>query len=210
MEHKIVTLRFLGLVMAVACAVFPRADAIAGADDDPVSVATVEVATLDLEQLDQSRPVITVSRAADLVGSPVIPIFSLAKGEIAVLLASRLPFARSSLSSGFGSRQHPILGRWRQHNGLDFAVPQGSTVSAPAPGEVVRAGWAGNYGNMVAIRHADGFETRYAHLSSIAVSVGEEVEADEIIGQVGTTGLSTGPHLHYEVLHNGRAVNPLS
>ena len=114
------------------------------------------------------------------------------------------------LTSGFGSRFHPILGYRRFHAGLDLAAAAGTPIVAAADGKVVSAGWAGGYGRAVSIVHAAGIETKYGHMSRIAAYAGEVVHRGDVIGYVGSSGLSTGPHLHFEVLKNGRPVNPQS
>ena len=121
--------------------------------------------------------------------------------------AMRMP-VQGRLTSGFGSRFHPILGYERFHAGLDLAAAAGTPIVAAADGRVVSAGWAGGYGRAVAIVHAGGIETKYGHMSRIAAFAGELVHRGQVIGYVGSSGLSTGPHLHYEVLKNGRPVNP--
>lgn len=106
-------------------------------------------------------------------------------------------------------RRHPITGRVRPHNGRDFAAQPRTPVVAATDGEVIHAGWKGSWGKLVVLRHANGVETRYAHLSSIkSLSPGDVVTKGQQIGGVGTTGLSTGPHLHFEVYQHGLAVNP--
>jgi murein DD-endopeptidase MepM/ murein hydrolase activator NlpD len=114
------------------------------------------------------------------------------------------------LSSGFGERFHPILGYRRMHDGVDLAAPYGTPIVAAADGRVVTAGWHGGYGNEVAIAHSGGVETIYGHMSRIAAAAGAYVRRGQVIGYVGSTGLSTGPHLHYEVHRDGKLVNPLS
>lgn len=114
------------------------------------------------------------------------------------------------LTSGFGERFHPILGYERFHAGLDLAAPMGTPIVAAADGKVASAGWAGGYGHAVEIVHADGIETRYGHMSRVAAYAGELVHRGQVIGYVGSSGLSTGPHLHFEVTKNGRPVNPMS
>ena len=94
------------------------------------------------------------------------------------------------------------------HPGFDLAAVTGTQVAAAARGTVVHAGPAGTYGNLVTVRHDNGFETRYAHLSAVDVKVGDVVEAGQDVGKVGTTGYSTGPHLHFEVRHDGVAIDP--
>lgn len=111
-------------------------------------------------------------------------------------------------SSGFGVRSDPFLGRPAMHTGLDFRASTGDPVRATANGKVVNAGWAGGYGRMIEIDHGNGLSTRYGHLSEIGVKVGETVKIGQIIGAVGSTGRSTGPHLHYETRIDGDAVDP--
>jgi murein DD-endopeptidase MepM/ murein hydrolase activator NlpD len=123
--------------------------------------------------------------------------------------AMRMP-VNGRVTSGFGSRFHPILGYVRMHAGLDLAAGYGSPIVAAADGRVASAGWSGGYGNLVRIAHAGGIQTMYGHMSRIVARSGEIVRQGQLIGYVGSTGLSTGPHLHYEVLKNGRPVNPTS
>jgi murein DD-endopeptidase MepM/ murein hydrolase activator NlpD len=111
-------------------------------------------------------------------------------------------------SSGYGLRADPVHGTQVNHRGLDVAAPTGTAVAAAARGTVVHAGPAGTYGNLVTLRHDNGFETRYAHLSAVDVKVGDQVEAGAGVGKVGSTGHSTGPHLHFEVRHDGVAIDP--
>jgi murein DD-endopeptidase MepM/ murein hydrolase activator NlpD len=111
-------------------------------------------------------------------------------------------------SSGYGLRADPIQHTTINHPGFDLAAPTGTQVTAAAAGTVTHAGPAGTYGNLVTIRHANGFETRYAHLSAVSVHVGDELPAGAELGKVGTTGYSTGPHLHFEVRHDGAPVDP--
>jgi murein DD-endopeptidase MepM/ murein hydrolase activator NlpD len=111
-------------------------------------------------------------------------------------------------SSGYGERFDPIQHKEIKHPGFDLAAPTGTTVDAAAAGTVTHAGPAGTYGNLITIKHADGVETRYAHLSATQVKEGDHVEAGQPIGAVGTTGYSTGPHLHFEVRKDGQPVDP--
>ena len=124
-----------------------------------------------------------------------------------VPLANPLPGRR--ISSRFGPRKDPIIGRRAMHSGLDFSSPQGVAIRATAGGVVIKAGRNGGYGRMVEIRHGNGLTTRYAHMSRIAVKKGQQIKRGAIIGKVGSTGRSTGPHLHYEVRRNGKALNPI-
>lgn len=131
-------------------------------------------------------------------------------GASARRLLMKTPIDGARLSSGFGTRRHPILGYARAHKGLDFAAPRGTPIKAAGSGTVERADWYGSFGNYVRIRHANGYKTAYAHLNGFSrgMKAGKKVSQGDIIGYVGTTGRSTGPHLHYEVHHNGAAVNP--
>ncbi|MEO0086314.1 MAG: M23 family metallopeptidase [candidate division WOR-3 bacterium] len=124
-------------------------------------------------------------------------------------LKSPLRFSR--ISSYFGNRRHPILGVRRMHHGLDYVAPTGTPVSCVADGRVLVAAWSGGYGRLVEVGHGDGYVTRYGHLSRFGKGIrqGVAVKQGEIIGYVGSTGLSTGPHLHYEVRKHGATVNPL-
>jgi hypothetical protein len=121
----------------------------------------------------------------------------------------RLPVS-GRVTSKFGERFHPILGYARFHKGVDLGASAGTPIVAAADGRVVSAGWHGGYGRQVAIAHAGGMETTYGHMSRIAARAGELVRQGQVIGYVGSSGLSTGPHLHFEVSLNGRPVNPLS
>lgn len=114
------------------------------------------------------------------------------------------------LSSNFGTRVHPVTGKSKFHKGVDIAAPRGNPVYAYASGTVTYAGWASGYGNFIAISHGNGMVTRYGHLSAINVRVGQQVSTKQRIGAVGSTGVSTGPHLHFEVLINGSFKNPLN
>lgn len=116
---------------------------------------------------------------------------------------------RGILTSGFGYRSDPVSGRRANHAGVDIATAPGREVSAPAPGLVVQAGRVGGLGNSVSISHGYGVTTRYGHLSKISVVPGQRLEEGDVLGLVGSTGKSTGYHLHYEVRENGRAKNPI-
>jgi murein DD-endopeptidase MepM/ murein hydrolase activator NlpD len=124
----------------------------------------------------------------------------------------RTPIDGARLSSGFGPRRHPILGYNRMHRGVDFAAPTGTPIYAAGDGILTKAGRNGSYGNYIQIRHNDEFSTAYAHMSRFAdgIKKGARVRQGQVIAYVGSTGRSTGPHLHYEVLQNGRQINPMS
>lgn len=134
------------------------------------------------------------------------------KGETARKALLRTPVDGARISSGFGMRRHPILGFSKMHKGIDFAVPTGTPIMAAGDGMIEMAGSNGAYGNYVRVRHASGYGTAYAHMSRIAAGTraGKRVRQGEIIGYVGSTGRSTGPHLHYEVLQGNAQINPLS
>ena len=112
------------------------------------------------------------------------------------------------ISSRFGERIHPITGELKNHNGMDIASNMGTTVYAADGGRVVLAEWYGGYGNCIMIEHGNGYKTLYGHLSVISVKNGQTVNQGEAIGQVGSTGNSTGPHLHFEVYLNGGRIDP--
>ena len=119
-----------------------------------------------------------------------------------------MPVTNAHKTSGFGWRMHPLLGYSRMHQGTDYGAPYGEPIRAVTAGVVSFAGWHGGHGNMVKLDHAGGLGTGYAHMSRIAVSPGTRVAQGQVIGYVGSTGLSTGPHLHFEVYRNGTPVNP--
>ena len=114
------------------------------------------------------------------------------------------------ITSQFGSRRHPILGYRRMHAGMDFGAPYGAPIYAVTDGTVNYAGYNGGYGRYVRLNHGGGMGSGYAHMSRIAVRSGQSVRRGQVIGYVGSTGLSTGPHLHYELYRNGAAINPAS
>ena len=119
-----------------------------------------------------------------------------------------LPFT-GAITSTFGHRENPFGGNAVEtHKGLDISGPMGAAVKAMAKGEVAFAGLKGGFGNCIILKHGNGFETLYGHLSKILVHMGEQIDIGRQIGNIGSTGRSTGPHLHYEVHHNGQQINP--
>ena len=128
--------------------------------------------------------------------------------RVSVSVPSRMPVETVALTSAYGVRTHPVLGGRRQHNGVDLAAPNGTPVYATADGFIGKAQYWGSYGNYVQIEHGADLETRYGHLSSYTVQTGDTVRKGDLIGYVGSTGRSTGPHLHYEVRVAGLAVDP--
>ena len=129
------------------------------------------------------------------------------KGKSIKKALMKTPINGARLSSPFGNRKHPILGFTKHHNGTDFAAPTGTPIMASGSGTVIKAGWCGNGGNCVRIRHNSSYTTGYGHLSKFATKTGRRVRQGQIIGYVGNTGMSTGPHLHYTVKYNGKFIN---
>jgi murein DD-endopeptidase MepM/ murein hydrolase activator NlpD len=132
-------------------------------------------------------------------------------GKSAKKFLVRKPVAQGIMRSGFGARNHPLLGYYKMHTGVDWAAPLGTAIYASGNGTVEKVGWESGYGKYVKIRHANGYETAYGHMTAFARSTqpGARVRQGQVIGYVGSTGLSTGPHVHYEILVNGRFVDPL-
>lgn len=132
-------------------------------------------------------------------------------GRSAKKFLMRKPIRNGRFRSGFGMRRHPILGYKRMHKGVDWAAPRGTPLMAAGDGTIVEAGWKSGYGRWIKIRHANGYESGYAHQQKFApgIAKGVRVTQGQVIGYVGTTGLSTGPHLHYELRVNGRLVDPM-
>jgi murein DD-endopeptidase MepM/ murein hydrolase activator NlpD len=133
------------------------------------------------------------------------------KGLSARKALMRTPIDGARLSSGFGRRKHPILGYTKRHTGVDFAAPRGTPIYAAGNGTISYAGNKGGYGRYISIRHNGTYTTAYAHMKGFArgMGTGKRVNQGQVIGYVGTTGRSTGPHLHYEIIRNGRKTNPL-
>jgi murein DD-endopeptidase MepM/ murein hydrolase activator NlpD len=133
------------------------------------------------------------------------------EGRSARQFLLRNPVPNGRFTSGFGSRRHPILGYSRMHTGVDWAAPRGTPIIASGSGTVEKAGWAGGYGRQTIVRHANGYKSSYSHQQAIAEGVveGASVRQGQVIGYVGSTGLSSGPHLHYELIVNGTKVDPM-
>jgi murein DD-endopeptidase MepM/ murein hydrolase activator NlpD len=146
----------------------------------------------------------------EIPGEKTVDYFD-ATGRSTKKFLMRTPIDGARISSNFGKRRHPILGYTKMHTGTDFAAPTGTPIYAAGNGTVVKAGWNGGYGKYVKIRHANGYETAYAHMSRIGkgITPGARVKQGQTIGRVGTTGRSTGPHLHYEVIKHGKKVDAM-
>ena len=146
-----------------------------------------------------------VSAAIPAVAKPSIVGVAVRR---AATVPAGMPLSRFRVTSRYGWRMHPFNREMNQHSGIDLSATAGSPVQATADGVIRTAGWSGNYGIMVSIDHNAGLETRYAHLSGIAVANGQAIRQGDVVGFVGSTGRSTGPHLHYEVRRFGKALNP--
>jgi len=213
------------------CAILASAAVLCGGGAYPRDgAASVDVEAADAqldwdaegEEDQQAYSPITVGRALDLVGRPVDIVASTRKRQALAeaakggsarttgkgALPAGMPVNAAYMTSGFGLRTHPLLGISRGHAGVDLAAPAGSPIRATQDGKVDSAGWRGGYGLAVQLNHGKGVASRYAHMSRIAVYPGQAVKRGDVIGYVGSTGLSTGPHLHYEIRINGAAVNP--
>ena len=132
-------------------------------------------------------------------------------GKSAKKFLVRKPVSEGNITSGFGGRNHPLLGYSKMHTGVDWGSSMGTPIFAAGNGIIDKVGWEGGYGKYIRIRHANGYETAYGHMSAFArgMDAGKKVRQGQVIGYVGSTGLSTGAHLHYEILINGRFVDPM-
>jgi murein DD-endopeptidase MepM/ murein hydrolase activator NlpD len=117
---------------------------------------------------------------------------------------------KGSISSSFGYRVHPVYGYWKFHDGVDIEASYGQTIRAAADGTVIFSGWDGAYGQVVKVRHINGLTTFYGHCSKLLVGVGKQIKQGDIVAEVGSTGVTTGPHLHFTVLKDGVAVDPMN
>ena len=193
-----------------AIVIFPRERARPSADPlEPLTPVRITVGrALDIEGAAVSlvRPIMVHVAA----GAPFAATYNVSSRQALAQIAGAMPLASARMTSGFGMRWHPVLGGERMHSGVDLAAPAGTPVASTADGIVGEAGWNGGYGLYVAISHPGGVQTRYGHMSQLAVSAGQAVRAGQLIGYVGSTGRSTGPHLHYEMRLNGLAVRPVA
>jgi len=150
----------------------------------------------------------TVAGSVTVVSFSSVPVGE-GVGAAVATGPGHMPLARSRLTSAFGVPRTAAGGGTRWHAGVDLAAPTGSPVAAAYAGRVTKAAWQGGYGLLVVVDHGNGLQTRYAHLSRLSVAPGQQVRQGELVGLVGSTGHSTGPHLHYELRRNGQPVNPL-
>lgn len=198
------------VLLAIALSAAPGRAEEWSAPDGPVVISLTLGAVSDGSS--HPVPAVRIGRALDFEGAPIHrlqPPPSLGGGaQTGGRVPGFSPLRQARLTSQFGMRSHPILAGRRFHAGIDLAAPQGSAVFATSGGIVSRAAWQGGYGLTIAVEHSGGVQTRYAHLSRIAVVPGQSVATGEVIGYVGSTGRSTGPHLHYEVRRNGQVLNP--
>jgi murein DD-endopeptidase MepM/ murein hydrolase activator NlpD len=175
-----------------------------GANSQTASLRPIAVSTSGVMAMGED-----VARANNIL-SQLADINAYQQGVARLPVATPVRMGAVRQTSGFGMRRHPLTGRSTMHNGLDWAGPRGTAILASADGVVKKASRESGYGNLVIIQHDFGIETYYAHLSSMDVRVGQRVSRGQKIGGMGTTGASTGVHLHYEVRINGRAVNPMT
>ena len=132
------------------------------------------------------------------------------EGKVLVQNYMKKPLHHIRITSHFSKRRyHPVLKRWKAHHGTDFGAKRGTPILAAAEGKVIFSGWKGGYGKVIKIKHKDNYVTLYAHQSRLKAKVGQYVSAGQVIGYVGSTGRSTGPHLHFGLYKNGRAINPM-
>lgn len=203
---------FFGILLSIAASTEAEARKIDGRfeelfgnwqsiEDDPASVV----------------PAVVFGKAGDALGRPIdlasVAVSHGASGRTVPRAGGGLPalrpLASSALTSGFGVRRPSVFGGTRAHLGVDLAAPTGTPIMATSDGVVSEANWRGGYGLFVALEHGGGIETRYGHMSRLNVYGGQQVRKGDVIGFVGSTGRSTGPHLHYEVRMNGQAINPV-
>lgn len=177
----------------------------------------------DLEGYENSKVITETSNKIDLLGRRLYiqsksydEIFKLAKNKEKMLasIPAIQPISNKDLTriaSGFGFRIHPVYKTWRMHTGIDFTAPVGTPIYATGDGKVINpnSGLSG-YGKAIVIDHGFGYQSLYAHCSKVIVKPGQKVKRGEIIGYVGNSGISTGPHVHYEILKNGQPINPVN
>ena len=206
-----IQIKLLSAVIGITASVFASAPVMANSASSadiaaPLRAAEAGRASTTTSSGDEQFQRLFASWQA-LDGNSHIPSAAPQKG--AVSIPSIMPLAGEHMTSGFGMRWHPVVGGRRQHKGVDLAAPTGTPIHASADGTVAMAERYSGYGLYVQIEHGGSLETRYGHMSRIAVAEGQYVHKGDVIGYVGSTGRSTGPHLHYEVRVDGAAVNPI-
>ncbi len=170
---------------------------------------------------------VDLDTSGEAVGGPLLPLETgmrfeagvrelddaLAKLESVKATARLMPIHNpapgKAVTSSFGVRRDPFLRKPAMHAGIDFRATTGTPVRSAGSGTVTKAGWNGGYGRMVEVDHGHGFTTRYAHMSRVSVKKGQQVDTSTVLGEVGSSGRSTGPHLHYEVRRDGKPIDPL-
>ena len=215
-------LRALAATFAAAAAIFGSAPALANASANADIIAPLRAAQASRQQNgdEEFRQLFSSWQSVEKAAPRQNLVSTVMAGRISgtipgfgssqpVSIPSLIPVEGVKLTSEFGMRWHPVLGGHRQHKGVDLAAPVGTPIRASADGVVSRADWFSSYGLYVALEHGGNIETRYGHMSRLNVAAGQTVHKGDIIGYVGTTGRSTGPHLHYEVRIAGEAVNPI-
>ena len=175
------------------------------------SATAANAADGDLAAVGAAVNTATASTPGDPQFRSLFNSWRLADGEGATTasIPSQKPVEALSLSSTYGVRSDPFTGRARRHEGIDIPGPMGTPIYATADGVAEHAGWSNGYGNLVKLSHGAGLETRYGHMSALAINQGDHIHKGQIIGYMGSTGRSTGSHLHYEVRIDGAAVNPM-
>jgi murein DD-endopeptidase MepM/ murein hydrolase activator NlpD len=215
----------LGVVGLLKTNVLAKSEAPAATETAAVTPQTDQTIT-EPKSIDYSRPAQSETFALNS-GGPVLDVQSTAEeaaesenGDIEEQIRSIASTSNPSflptmwahlgkINNEFGFRRNPFGGRsYEFHPGMDIDGEKGDTVIAPANGTVVKAGWTGGYGNMIEIDHGNGLSTRYGHLSKIEIQVGDSIQRGQLIGLIGSTGRSTGPHLHYELRLNDKSINP--
>ncbi|MBS1796808.1 MAG: M23 family metallopeptidase [Acidobacteria bacterium] len=215
----------LGVAGLVKNNVLAKTDNLAATETAAIVSSTTQTIS-EPKTIDYSRPAQTENFAANS-GGPVLDVQSTEEeaaesenGDIADQIRAIQSKANpeflptmwahlGKINNEFGFRRNPFGGRsYEFHPGMDIDGEKGDTVIAPANGTVIKAGWTGGYGNMIEIDHGNGISTRYGHLSKIEVQVGDSIQRGQLIGLIGSTGRSTGPHLHYELRLNEKSINP--
>jgi len=165
------------------------------------------ISDLITRNLSNQEPAAQSGLGGDAVRTPVLPPAGSANTGKDEAPDFRMP-VQAQLSSGFGMRRDPITHEMQFHHGVDIAAPLGTKVHAAAAGSVVFSGFQNGYGNTVVVKHEDGFETRYAHMDKLFVNSGDSIQASQVLGTVGSTGRSTGFHLHFEISRDGTQIDP--